>query len=412
MKVVKYGNKANDAAKVNSTSKSAGKRNVKPFIMAGLAAAMIATPLAGLGISNVISGAAEVEPQDEQTVESMNLTADFVEPATDVIEDVKQIAKKVKFNVPDGAHVTAGDNASFDAETSVLTFADNDKDAKFSVSVDDGHKLDSVQFDGIKMTSDDGSYTLFKDEETVLVTVAISDAPTAEEQKAAEEAARQQAEQEAAEKAAAEEAARQQAAAQSSASKKSASAGSSASSESTSSSASSSEKSSGSAKNSTSTKKTTSKQSTSTKKSSGSSSSTAAVIGVAKHSMTSEELSMAKDIFNAYNDWRTSHGLAAATWDENCANMAYGSAKGCGQRGSLIHRLGIPSKYQSSYSDILQYATYRMSGKEALTNWANSSGHLAQLRCKGTGKAAVGVYKSGGTYWFAVVYTFSGTNIG
>lgn len=411
MKVVKYGNKANDAAKVNSTSKSAGKRNVKPFIMAGLAAAMIATPLAGLGISNVISGAAEVEPQDEQTVESMNLTADFVEPATDVIEDVKQIDKKVKFNVPDGAHVTAGDNASFDAETSVLTFDDNDKDAKFSVSVDDGHKLDSVQFDGMKMTADDGSYTLSKDEETVLVTVAISDAPTAEEQKAAEEAARQQAEQEAAEKAAAEEAARQQAAAQSAASKNSMSAGSSASSKSTSSSASSSKKSSDSAKKSTSTKKTASKQSTSTEKSSGSSS-TAAVSGVAKHSMTSEELSMAKDIFNAYNDWRTSHGLAAATWDDNCANMAYGSAKGCGQHGSLIHRLGIPSEYQSSYSDILQYATYRMSGKEALTNWANSSGHLAQLRCKGTGKAAVGVYKSGGTYWFAVVYTFSSTNIG
>jgi uncharacterized protein YkwD len=128
--------------------------------------------------------------------------------------------------------------------------------------------------------------------------------------------------------------------------------------------------------------------------------------------MTGDELAMAQEIFNCYNDWRASQGLNRTQWDGTCCDMAMGSSKGCAARRKLVHRLGIPGELQTSYSDILQYASWRMTGDEAIQRWGASSGHAAQMRCPTAQNAAVAVYQENGIYWFAIVYTFQGTNIG
>lgn len=128
--------------------------------------------------------------------------------------------------------------------------------------------------------------------------------------------------------------------------------------------------------------------------------------------MSGDDLAMAQEIFDRYNDWRASQGLPRTTWDGTACDMAMGSAKGCASRRKLVHRLGIPGELQTSYSDILQYASWRMSGDEAIQRWANSSGHAAQMRCPTAQNAACAVYQENGIYWFAIVYTFQGTNIG
>lgn len=128
--------------------------------------------------------------------------------------------------------------------------------------------------------------------------------------------------------------------------------------------------------------------------------------------MSGDELAMAQEIFDRYNDWRASQGLPRTQWDGTCCDMAMGSAQGCAARRKLVHRLGIPAECQTSYSDILQYASWRMSGDEAIQRWANSSGHAAQMRCPTAQNAACAVYQENGIYWFAIVYTFQGTNIG
>lgn len=128
--------------------------------------------------------------------------------------------------------------------------------------------------------------------------------------------------------------------------------------------------------------------------------------------MSGDELAMAHEIFDRYNDWRASQLLPTTQWDGRCCEMAMGSARGCAERRKLVHRLGIPGDLQTSYSDILQYASWRMSGDEAVQRWANSSGHAAQMRCPTAQNAACAVYQENGIYWFAIVYTFQGTNIG
>lgn len=128
--------------------------------------------------------------------------------------------------------------------------------------------------------------------------------------------------------------------------------------------------------------------------------------------MTGDVLDMAHEIFDRYNDWRAGQGLPRTQWDGTCCDMAMGSAQGCAARRTLVHRLGIPGELQTSYSDILQYASWRMTGDEAVQRWANSSGHAAQMRCPTARNAACAVYEDSGIYWFAIVYTFDGTNIG
>lgn len=134
--------------------------------------------------------------------------------------------------------------------------------------------------------------------------------------------------------------------------------------------------------------------------------------GQVQNSMTAEERAAAQDIFAAYNRFRASKGLSQVAWSEDCANMGYQSAKGCAAQGKLIHRLGIPAACQNRFSDILQYATYKMDGNTAVDKWSKSQGHRIQMQCATATEAAVGVYNNNGTWYFAIVYNFSGTNVG
>ena len=133
-------------------------------------------------------------------------------------------------------------------------------------------------------------------------------------------------------------------------------------------------------------------------------------ISTTPHSMTADELSFSHAIFDEYNNWRAARGLPRVAWSEDCANMAYGSAKGCASQGQLIHRLGIPGQYQNSFSDILQFASWKMTPQEAITSWEQSDGHRKMMQCNTTSHAAVGAFNDNGEWYFAIVYDFVGTN--
>lgn len=133
--------------------------------------------------------------------------------------------------------------------------------------------------------------------------------------------------------------------------------------------------------------------------------------------MNAVEYATAREIFNAYNDYRRSKGLSMVVWSDECANMAFNSAqgnaaKGYGVRGKLVHKLGIPAAKQGNHSDILQYATWKMKGAEAVNRWSQSDGHRKMMQCPSAKKAAVGVYNNGGTWYYAIVYDFQGYNYG
>ena len=106
-----------------------------------------------------------------------------------------------------------------------------------------------------------------------------------------------------------------------------------------------------------------------------------------------------------------------AVWDNECANMAFNSAqgnaaRGYGVRGKLVHKLGIPAAKQGNHSDILQYATWKMKGAEAVNRWSQSDRHRKMMQCPSAKKAAVGVYNNGGAWYYAIVYDFQGYNYG
>lgn len=128
--------------------------------------------------------------------------------------------------------------------------------------------------------------------------------------------------------------------------------------------------------------------------------------------MTSEERAEAESIFNAYNGYRASKGLNTTVWNEDCANMAYSSATGCAARGTLTHRLGIPANVQNCYSDILQYGTWKMDASTALNNWINSSGHRRQMQCDSAVKAGAAAYHDSNSncWYFVIVYDFASHN--
>lgn len=133
--------------------------------------------------------------------------------------------------------------------------------------------------------------------------------------------------------------------------------------------------------------------------------------------MNAVEYATAREIFNAYNDYRRSKGLSMVVWSDECANMAFNSAqgnaaKGYGVRGKLVHKLGIPAAKQGNHSDILQYATWKMKGAEAVNRWSQSDRHRKMMQCPSAKKAAVGVYNNGGTWYYAIVYDFQGYNYG
>ncbi|MGI6032689.1 MAG: CAP domain-containing protein [Coriobacteriales bacterium] len=149
----------------------------------------------------------------------------------------------------------------------------------------------------------------------------------------------------------------------------------------------------------------------SSSKSSSSSSATAPRSGVAKNKMNSSEKALAKKIFKKYNAYRASKGLRKVKWSNDCANMAYKSAKGCSKAGTLIHDLGIPSKVEWHYADILQWSNWKMSASEAVKNWRNSTGHRRMMQCTTSNVAGVACYKdSSGNWYYVIVYNWAHTN--
>lgn len=123
--------------------------------------------------------------------------------------------------------------------------------------------------------------------------------------------------------------------------------------------------------------------------------------------------SMENEIWTEYCNYRRSQGLSVPTRDSYMEALARQSAQHCADIGKLEHTIRPkPENGYAPYSDILQHASYRKNGNDAVTDWSNSSGHRAQMKCKTVTKAGTGVVYKNGNYYMAIVYDFSGTNIG
>ena len=123
--------------------------------------------------------------------------------------------------------------------------------------------------------------------------------------------------------------------------------------------------------------------------------------------------SMENEIWTAYCNYRRSQGLSTPSRDSYMEALARQSAQNCADKGKLEHSIKPkPENGYAPYSDIVQYATYRMDGNEAVTRWSRSKGHRIQMKCKTVTKAGVGVVNKNGTYYMSIVYDFTGTNVG
>lgn len=119
--------------------------------------------------------------------------------------------------------------------------------------------------------------------------------------------------------------------------------------------------------------------------------------------------SMENEIWTAYCNYRRSKGFSIPVRDSYMEALAHQSAQHCADVGKLEHT--IREQYHI-YSDILQYATYRMTGDDAVTKWKNHEGHRIMMNCRTVTKAGIGVVNKNGTYYMAIVYDFTGTNVG
>lgn len=359
-----------------------------PVAAAVAAAALIGAPIAGIGISGIAGQAAELGDNDSDTIDATYVENENAE----TVEETQEISKAITFSASGPGHIEPVENCTIDGETGTITFTDPTQNAKFKLVKDVEGASVEVKVGDTALEATDDIITLNAYDSYEGLTITYVDVLA--EQRAAEEAA--------AAEAAAKEAAAQATAASSSSSNKSTS---------------------NSSKSTKSTKTTTTANTASTTASTASTAATtaapaatttttAATTSTASYSngMTSEELALAKEIFNAYNSFRASKGLSTVSWSDECASYAYNSATGCANAGTLTHRLGIPSAKQSSYSDILQYSSWKMSGSEVVNNWSNSSGHRKMMQCNSATQAAVAVYKSGNSYYYVIVYNFSGCN--
>lgn len=350
-----------------------------------------AAPIAGMAFTNgMVSQAAEL-PQDQ------DVQATYVESAaadSDMVEVVSQIQDKViNFTANGPGHIEPAENCVIDGETGEIKFLNPDQNAAFTIVYDvDGATSrisagNSVMPEGTDyvILEAHGSYATINIEFTDVV---------AEQRAAEEEAARQAAEQAAVEAAAQQQA---QAAAQAAAQEQAAQQ----------------------AHRSTSTPAPApvqqaapvqQQQQAAPAQQHVQAAAAAPFSGAAQHSMNAAEMAEARQIFDAYNQYRASKGLPQVAWSDDCANMAFGSATGCAASGNLTHKLGIPGGVQSNYSDILQYSTWKMSGNEAVQRWVQSNGHRKMMQCETSQVAGVGVYNNGGTWYYAIVYNFQGTN--
>lgn len=355
-------------------------------VVAGMAA--IAAPIAGMAFTGgIMADAAEV-PLDQ------DVQATYVDTAgSDVVEVTETIQDRVvNFTASGPGHIEPADNCVIDGETGEIKFIDANKNAMVNIVYD-------VEGAEVQITA--GDYVLGGNSEDIIILEAHGEYPVinldftdvvAEQRAAAEEEARRAAEeQEAAERAAAEQAA---AVARAAASARQAA------------------------------EQAPQQQAAPAPVQQAApapvqqaapapaqqATSTAPFSGAAQHSMTPEELAEAHQIFDSYNNYRASKGLSRVAWSDDCANMAFGSATGCAASGHLTHRLGIPAGVQLNYSDILQYSTWKMKGADAVHRWSQSDGHRMMMQCETAQVAGVAAYNNGGTWYYAIVYNFSGTN--
>jgi uncharacterized protein YkwD len=307
---------------------------------------------------------------------------------TSIVEVTETISKTVSYTLDGPGNLVAVDNCEINSETGEITFTDPDQNASFRLEGDTGTTTVEVSMGDYVLPSSTDFVILEAHSTYDTINIQFTDA---------EAEARAQAE---AEAKAAEEAAAAKAAAQAQATttrSTSTYTQSSATPEAT--------------QTTTVSTSSATPATTQTATSTVSSSSTAApASGAAQNSMTSEERAVAESIFNAYNEFRASKGLSQVAWSEDAANMAYGSAVGCAANGKLTHKLGIPVSVQGNYSDILQYASWKMSGSEAVQRWSQSDGHRKMMQCASAQVAGVAAYNNGGIWYYTIVYNFQGTN--
>ena len=348
-----------------------------PAITAALALTLFAVPSGMMGFNMLSSNAAEInaDAKAAQTDDSA-LKASFVEAgkATDMTTVESDISPRiVALNASANGTVEAGDNCVI--ADGKLTFKDKSKNASFKIAANDGYEV-KVSSNTGDMNVDNGSVVLDTTTDYGTVNVAFNEIPKPVETPAPAATVNASASNGSAAAAPARKTAPRRTVTRKAAPAKPAPAPA----------------------------QPAPAQPAPAAPTAGS--------GQVQNSMTAEERAAAQDIFAAYNRFRASKGLNQVAWSEDCANQGYQSAKGCAAQGRLIHRLGIPVACQNRFSDILQYATYKMDGNTAVDKWSRSQGHRIQMQCPTATEAAVGVYNNNGTWYFAIVYNFSGTNVG
>ena len=127
--------------------------------------------------------------------------------------------------------------------------------------------------------------------------------------------------------------------------------------------------------------------------------------------MNATEWETAWSIWNSYTAFRASKGVPQVVWSDYCALLAYNTCVAEAQIGRMQHEIAIPGDQRMTYSDILQYSTWRKAGPSAVDRWDKSEGHHRMMRNNnGTTEAGVGVYYDGSKWWYTIVYNFSGCN--
>lgn len=124
--------------------------------------------------------------------------------------------------------------------------------------------------------------------------------------------------------------------------------------------------------------------------------------------MNSNEFNLAQEIFAAYNSFRKSKGLSELNWWESCEQKAWESVNDCAAKGRLEHHSGKIESWD--FSDILQYSTFKMSGEAVVQRWNQSDNHRKMMQCNSAAGSAVAVCNNGGTWYCALVYTWTGAN--
>lgn len=122
---------------------------------------------------------------------------------------------------------------------------------------------------------------------------------------------------------------------------------------------------------------------------------------------------LARQIFAAYNSYRTSKGYRAVQWDSTAYEYAKQSAKHCSDVQDLQHTAYASGKTINGkrVSDILQDSTWKMQASEAVERWKNSTNHRQMMQCDSAERAAVAVYRNAaGVYYYAIVYNHGGSN--